>query len=128
MRKIGRTELDRILKRNACEILFIRRRPERASSRPFFRRMICSNSMNILNTENGIRSLNFHPPRGGKQLNENYHKIVVVWDIIMQDYRNVSMDKCFLVETIKEDDFWDFYSKKLQPMSAADKLQYMDSL
>ena len=127
MRKIGRTELDGLLNNNACEIVFLRRRPERAKGRPIFRRMLCSNSMEILNSENGIRSLNFRLP-GPKQVDESKHNLVVTWDIFMQDYRNVSMDACFLVKEISNEEFWDYYNKVLYPMPQSQKMQFMDTM
>lgn len=128
MRRIGRIELSNLLLHNACEILFVRRRPNRAKSRPATRKMLCSNSMELLNSENGIRSLNFHFPKGPKQIDESYHNVVVTWDIFMQDYRNVSMDECFLIKSIPDDDtFWNYYNEVLLKMSPTEKLQFMDS-
>jgi hypothetical protein len=128
MRRVRRGELDRLVSQNVCEIFFLRRRPERSPGRPIFRKMLCSNSMEILRSENGIRSLNFRLPNGPKQINEVYHDIVVVWDIFMQDYRNVSMENCYLIQTIPPEGFWDYYNKVLYVMSANEKMQYMDNL
>lgn len=128
MRKVGRTELDRLVANNVCEIFFMRRRPERAPAHPEFRRMMCSNCSEILNSENGIRSLNFRKPESPKQLNERFHNIVVVWDIFMQDYRNVSLEYCYLVQSIVPENFWEYYNKVLFPMSSSEKAMYQDSL
>ena len=89
--------------------------------------MICSNCNEILKSENGYRSLNFRPPGGPKQINEALHNVVVVWDIIMQDYRNVSVDDCYLVNEMEPDEFWKYYNEKLLPMSVGEKMQYMDT-
>ena len=129
MRKIRRAELRSLLTRNACEIFFIRRRPERAPGRPYFRNMLCSNSMQLLRSENGIRNLNFRSPRGPKKVDERKHNLLVVWDIFMQDYRNVSMDDCYVIQTIPHDDtFWKYYNDVLLKMGSSEKLRYMDSL
>ena len=128
-RQIQRGELDMLLRSNACEIVFVRRRPERAPGRPSVRRMICTNSQNILASDNGIRSLNYHPPVTPRRLNEAKHNIVVVWDIFMQDYRNVSMDSCYLRQTIPDDDtFWKYYNDALYIMTSAQKMNFMDSI
>lgn len=128
-RQIQYGELKRLLSTNVCEIVFVRRRPERAPGRPEVRRMLCSNSMNILDSDNGIRSLNFHYPKTGRRINEVKHNIVVVWDIMMQDYRNVSMDMCYLRQTIPGDDtFWKYYNNVLLKMSGAQKQTFMDSM
>lgn len=129
MRKISKGELDSLLLRNACEIVFLRRRPERAKERPIFRRMLCSKSMELLNSENGIRSLNFRLPAGPPKIDELKHNVCVVWDIFMQDYRNVSMDKCWLVQQIPgNEEFWNYYNQVLYPMSQDQKMQFMDTV
>lgn len=129
MRRIKRSEFKRLMNSNVCEIFFLRRRPERSPGRPLFRQMICTNSREILRSENGIRSLNFKPPTGPPQINESKHNIVVSWDIIMQDYRNVSMENCYLIQTIPADDrFWQYYNDVLLKMSGNEKLRYMDGV
>lgn len=126
VKKLLRTELQGLLKNNICDIFFLRRRPERAPGRPEFRQMLCTNSAEILRSENGFRHLNFRQA-GPKQINEAIHNIVVTWDIFMQDYRNVSMEYCYLIKSIPADDnFWEFYNKVLYPMSPNEKLRYMD--
>jgi hypothetical protein len=128
-KQVSRGELKGLLLNNACEIVFVRRRPERAPERPEIRRMLCSNSMNLLNSQNGIRSLNFHLPRGPRKLDEVKHNIVVVWDIMEQDYRNVSMDTCYLRQTVPGDDtFWKYYSDVLLKLSPTQKRAFEDSI
>lgn len=128
-RLVSRTELKNILTNNVCEIVFVRRRPERAPGRPEVRRMLCTISENIFMSENAVRSLNFRRPKTGRRLNEAKHNIVVVWDIFMQDYRNVSMDTCYLRQTIPDDDtFWKYYNNALLNMSAQQKMNFMDSV
>lgn len=129
MKKLGRSELDTMLSQNACEIVFLRRRPERKkrSEATVTRKMICSKSMDILRSELGLRALNYYP-EGPKQINEALHDIVVVWDIIMQSYRNVSMEYCYLVKKIPSAEFEEYYNKTLAPMSTKQKLQFMDSI
>ena len=128
-RQVGRMELKGILQHNVCEIVFVRRRPERAPGRPEVRRMLCTISENIFTSENGVRSLNFRRPKTARRLDEAKHNIVVVWDIFMQDYRNVSMDTCYLRQTIPDDDtFWKYYNDALLNMSPAQKMNFMDSV
>jgi hypothetical protein len=128
-RSIQRAELDMLLRTHVCEVVFVRRRPERAPDRPSIRRMICTNSQYLLNSDNGVKSLNYHPPRTSRRLDEVKHNIVVVWDIFMQDYRNVSMDTCYLRQTIPDDDtFWNYYNDALYRMTPIQKLNFMDSV
>ena len=128
-RQIQRAELDMLLRSHICEVVFVRRRPERAPTRPAIRRMLCTNSQLLLNSDNGIRSLNYHPPRTGRRIDEVKHNIVVVWDILWQDYRNVSMDSCYLRQTIPDDDtFWKYYNDVVYLMNTAQKMNFMDSI
>jgi hypothetical protein len=128
-RQIGRPELQRLLQDNICEIVFVRRRPERYPHRPLIRRMLCTNSMRVLNTQRGIGELKYHPPKTSRRLDQVKHNIVVVWDIILQDYRNVSMEQCYLRQTIPADDtFWKYYDKVVSQMSFDQKMNFMDSI
>jgi len=128
-RQIQRGELKNILTNNSCEIIFVRRRPERAPNRPEIRRMLCTNAMNILASQNDLMSLGYHPPKTTRRIDEIKHNIVVVWDIIMKDYRNVSMDTCYLRQTIPDDDtFWKYYNKILFNLTIDQKQNFMDSV
>jgi hypothetical protein len=128
-RQIQRGELKNLLTRNVCEIVFVRRRPERAPGRPEVRRMLCTICREVQKSERGIRSLSFREPKTSRRLDEVKHDIVVVWDIIQQDYRNVSMDACFLRQTIPGDEtFWKYYDKVFSPMSPQQRQHWMDSM
>lgn len=128
MKKLNRTQLAQLLTNNVCEITFVRRRPERARGRPPTRKMLCSNSMDLLNSQNGKLSLNFRLPGGPKKIDELKHNVVVVWDIFMQDYRNVSMEACYLLKEIPaNDEFWQYYNEVLIKMTPEEKLHFMDS-
>jgi hypothetical protein len=127
LKRIKRTELQRLLKSNICDLLVVRRRPERAPGRPELRQMLCTNSMEILRSENGLRVLNYSGSFEPKKVDERKHNLVVTWDIFMQDYRNVSMDLCYLVQKIPADDnFWKFFNENIFPMSPNEKMRYMD--
>ncbi len=128
-RQIYRAELKNLLTYNVCEIVFVRRRPERAPDRPEIRRMLCTIDQNLLTSPNGIKSLRFRRPKTSRRLDEVKHDIVVVWDLLMQDYRNVSMDTCYLRQTIPTDiTFWKYYDNTLLKLSPQQKLQFMDSI
>lgn len=119
--------MQRLLKSNICDLLVVRRRPERAPGRPELRQMLCTNSMEILRSENGLRVLNYSGSFEPKKVDERKHNLVVTWDIFMQDYRNVSMDLCYLVQKIPADDnFWKFFNENIFPMSPNEKMRYMD--
>jgi len=130
-RQISRGELEGTLQRNVCEIVFVRRRPERAPVPPRaeIRRMLCSNSLELLTSYNAKISLNFRYPKTGRRIDGVKHNIVPVWDILQQDYRNVSMETCYIRQTIPADDtFWKYYNDVLLKMTAVQKLNFMDSI
>jgi len=128
-RIVGRGELKNLLAGNVCEIVFVRRRPERAPNRPEIRRMLCTMDYDLLTSFNGKISLNFRMPKTGRRIDEVKHNIVVVWDIFMQDYRNVSMEQCHLRQTVPGDDtFWKYFNDVLLKMTPAQKQQFMDSM
>ena len=122
---IQRTTLDSILLNNVCEIRFSRRRPVAGKSAT--RRMWCTKSYSLLNSINGRISLNYKPPSGPKKVNEAQDNIIVVWDILMQDYRTVSADQCDLLQQIPADDsFWEYFNNNIYPMSAKQKINFMN--
>ena len=50
----------------------------------------------------------------------------MTWDILMQDFRAVSMDNCEVIEQYPADEsFWDLFNEKFFIMSPGDKLFYM---
>ena len=120
--------LKTILETNVAEIRFARRRPK--AGHPAQRHMICSNDKRFLSTSAGRITLNFRPLTNKKPVpyfNRNAKNVLNVWDIIMQDYRNISMDNCDLVQIIPSDKFWDFFEKNLAILSPGEKMRYMDS-
>jgi len=128
-RQIYRPEFKSLIQNNVCEIVFVRRRPERAPNRPEVRRMLCTHSFNLLTSYNSKISLNFRLPKTARRLDEVKHNIVVVWDIFMQDYRNVSMDTCYIRQQVPDDDtFWKYYNDVLLNMTADQKMNFMDSI
>lgn len=144
-RIISRSELGALLQNNVCEVVFVRRRPERAPVPPrmYVRRMLCTNSTSLLTSYNAKVSLNFRLPRTGRRVDEVKHDLVCAWDIFMCDYRNISISTlespftgkgpskqtCYLRQTIPADDtFWKYYNDALLNMTPAQKLNFMDSV
>lgn len=123
---VSQQHLANLLLQNVCEIRFDRRRI--APGKPPMRRMLCTKSFDLLNSVNGRVALNYRPPHGGMQINEAVKNVCVVWDIIMQDYRIVSMDTCDLLKTHPADEsFWKYYNESLLPMKPGQKLAFMNS-
>lgn len=91
--------------------------------------MLCCNSQSLLNSLNGKTSLNYRAPKGPKKIDEVKHNVVVTWDIFMQDYRNVSMDACYLVNQFPANDsFWEYFNENIYPMTKNEKIFYMGEI
>jgi len=120
--------LKTILETNVAEIRFTRRRLK--AGRLAQRHMICSNDKKFLNKPEGRITLNFRPVASNKPVpyfNRTAKNVLNVWDIIMQDYRNISMDNCDLIQIIPSNKFWEFFEKNLAILSPREKMRYMDS-
>jgi len=123
---VTRPTLENLLLRNVLDLRFVRR--SSAPGRPPTRRMLCTKSYDLLGSTNGRIVLNYRPPKSGKQIIESKENACVVWDILMQDYRIVSADEVNVIREIPaNDEFWNYFNKNILPMSAEQKLTYMDS-
>lgn len=122
----GLTELCR---KNVVELKFVRRNKLRI---PPTRRMLCTLDWPLLNSDEGKRLLNFKAPRFAPPYNAASKGLVVVWDIIMQDWRTVPADACEAVSAIKtspvgqQKNFWEYYDKVLRKMTSTQKKGFMD--
>jgi len=123
--RVSRATLDPLLLSNVCEIRFVRRDP-RPGDLPT-RRMLCTKDLSILTSVNGRTTLHYRPPKGPMQINEAMQNICVVWDIMMQDYRNVAMDQCELIQSIPSADWWEYFNENIYPMSPQQKFSFMNS-
>lgn len=110
---------------SVCDVRFVRR-----TKKPGFpptRRMICTKSYELLNSTNGRIVLNYRPPQHQKQINEAKENLLVVWDVLMQNYRTLNINQIELLNEYPPDEFWEFFNKSLYPMSADQKLEFMNS-
>ena len=121
--KVNLSSLRSTLQSNVCEIIFEKRRPKAGDSSQ--RRMLCTLDQSLLNSVNGRITLNYKPPSGPPKYNPSSKNLLLVWDIIMQGWRMVSMDNCQIVNTIPENEFFEYFNKNIYPMSADEKRGYM---
>jgi len=122
---ISRQNLKALLNTSVCEIKFRRRNP--IAGRPLYRRMLCTTSPRILNSLDGRLTLNFRPTSNPPPYNPDQYNLVIVWDILMQDYRCVNMSYCNLIAKIPATkDFWDYFMKEIFPKSVNEKKYWMD--
>ena len=122
---MGRAELQQLLLTNVAEIKFRRRVVD--EFKPPYRRMLCTNSEDILKSINGRISLNYRDAKQSIKFDPVAENIVITWDILMQDYRSVSMDDCQLVNKWAEKEFWQHFNETFYPMSPGDKLLFMNT-
>ena len=111
------------LQSNVCEIIFEKRRPKPGDSSS--RRMLCTLDESLLNSVNGRTTLNYKPPSGAPKHNPETRNLLPVWDIMMQSWRMVSLDNCEIVNTIPENDFFEYFNENIYPMTADEKRAYM---
>ena len=121
--KVNLPTLRTKLQSNVCEIVFEKRRPKAGDSSQ--RRMLCTLDQNLLNSVNGRTTLNYKPPSGPPKYNPESKNLLLVWDIIMQSWRMVSMDNCQIVNEIAEDKFFEYFNESIYPMTADQKRTYM---
>ena len=118
--------LKAILLDKVCEVKFARRNSK--PGRPAMRRMLCTNNIPLLNSVEGRTILNYAPPRQAPSYNPNQENLIVVWDILMQDYRTINCDTVDLISTLEADEtFWVYLNEKIAPMSAGEKMGFMNT-
>lgn len=124
--RVQRSTLDSILLNNVCEVRFVRRNSKPGA--PPTRRILCTKSHALLTSTNGRITLNYRPPSNPPQINEAAENLITVWDIIMQDYRNINMDQCELIQQIPSgEEFWEYFNESIYPMSVEQKLNFLNS-
>ena len=118
--------LAKLLQENVAEIKFARRNPK--PGQPPARRMLCTNSTNLLYSVKGKMALNFRGTSNPPEYNPARHNLHITWDILMQDYRSISMDRCNLVALLPADDtFWNYFTENIHPMSSNEKMRFMNT-
>lgn len=121
---MDRGRLLNYLNHNVMVISFIRR----SDPKGILRRMVCTKSNIILSSLQGHTILNFRAPKyGGPKLDEVKNNLIVVWDILTQDYRLIPCESVSVIEIIPEDKFWTFYNETLKNMSKRDKVTFMNT-
>ena len=119
-------ELNNLLANNVLDIGFVRRLPVRG--KPLTRRMMCTKSNEILNSNNGLLSLNYRAPVQAPKYNPETEGLVIAWDIFMQDFRNIPAESVTVINTIPgNDDFWKYFNENLRLMSPQQKYNFMMS-
>tara|TARA_Y100000310_G_C20551446_1_gene748299 strand:+ start:34 stop:411 length:378 start_codon:yes stop_codon:yes gene_type:complete len=122
--RVSLAALKSVLQQNVAEVKFVRRKPKPGD--PPERRMLCTNSGHLLNSQKGRTALRYSSPKSGPDYNPNMKNLIITWDIFMQDYRTINVDKCQLISIIPADDtFWEYFTEKLTAMTPQQKIAFM---
>ena len=123
--KVGLGQLWNLLQSNVAEVKFTRRKPKEGASP--HRRMLCTNSRALLDSNDGKLTLNFLPPTHYPQYDPKTKNLIITWDIFMQGFRTINVDQCDLISLIPADEpFWDYFRDNLASMRQNDKINFMN--
>lgn len=122
--RVSTEQLRLLLLQNVVELKFNRRRPKPGA--PSFRRMLATNNFGLLNSIQGRTALNYRPPTQSLDYLPNLKGLVVVWDIFMQDFRQVPAAAADVIAVIPaNEEFWEYFNTKLAFMSPKEKFDFM---
>lgn len=126
--KVGASTLRVLLENNVLEIKFKRRRAKPGS--PDTRRMLCTNSPVILQSDAGRTTLHYKPSTSGPKYSPASKNLVIAWDIFKQDYRAISADNCELISQMPVSgdgsDFWEYFNNTIYPMTPGQKQSFFN--
>ena len=128
--KLSRDGLSVLLLTSVVEVRFKRRKSKAGWNDT--RRMLCSNNTALLNSMPGQIALHFKKPTHPPPFNAKQHNLVTTWDILWQDYRNISTETHDVVAVMptqtKEqvEAFWVYFADTLQRTSMAEKIAFMN--
>jgi hypothetical protein len=111
--------------KNIVEIKFVRRNKFVS---PSTRRMLATIDQKLLKSTFGINTLNYKKPKYPPPYNAKAKGLCTLWDILMQDWRNVpteSIEVVSIVSTTPMKDFLDWFENVIKPMSPASKINFM---
>lgn len=131
MGSFSHNSLTQLLSDNVVELVFVPRSSKNSRQR-VTRRMLCTNNVILLNSIAGKIALGFNPPKGvGLKYFPKDKGLVVTFDLFWQEYRQIPLESVTVVSAIplkSVDDrisFWEYFDKRLQGMSGAEKKSYM---
>jgi hypothetical protein len=121
-----------LLQQSVVEVRFKRRRGK--TGWKSYRRMLCTNNLNLLNSNEGRIAFNFRHPKGGSLgFNPKAKGLVISWDLMWQDYRMISTDAYDVVSIVPVRTpeeiaaWWVYFNDHLQDMSSGEKIQFMNN-
>ena len=122
--RVAQPTLAALLETNIIELKFVRRRAK--PGYPDTRRMLCTNSPYILQSDNGYKVLNYKPPKGAPKFNPASKNLVNAWDIFVQDYRYINANNVDVISVMPADDeFWIYFNDVINTMSSSEKDRFI---
>lgn len=125
--KLSQGGLLTLLQNNVIELRFRRRRPKPGWNS--YRRMLCTNDFQLLNSVPGKIALHFKPPTGPPPYPWRIKNLVCTWDLFWQEWRMVSVethDVVTVIPTKPPEQFWSYFNIYLESMSPSDKVAFMN--
>ena len=123
--KVSLPTLKSLLQNNVAEIKFFRKRLKPGA--PPTRRMLCTNSLPLLNSTEGRLALNYKRAIYTPKFNPDQKNVIITWDIFMQNYRCINMAACDLIQAIPANEqFWKYFNERLATLSAPQKIEFMN--
>jgi 16S rRNA G966 N2-methylase RsmD len=133
-----RGDINYFLSKYVAEVVFVRRRRAKDPSvLTKTRRMICTTNQFLLNSPFGKKTLRYKPAFMDPPYNAKAKGLITVWDILMQDWRNIDAKSAVVIKQTSEDSlpifvnnqegikrFALFFNAKIRRMNAR---QFMDS-
>lgn len=125
--KLSLNGLLQLCKENLVELKFDRRRP--LGYQFPHRRMLCTLDPAILDSELGLKILNFKKPFTSPAYNAASKNLLTVWDIIMQDWRNIPVENSNVIATVPTkppEKFWEYFDKVIAKMTSKQKANFIN--
>jgi hypothetical protein len=92
------------LSKYVAEVVFVRRRRAKDPSvTSKTRRMICTTNQLLLNSPFGKKTLRYQPAFMSPPYDAKSKGLITVWDILMQDWRNIDAKSAVVIKKSSED-------------------------
>jgi hypothetical protein len=123
---LSRNELEQLCNNHLVELLFNRRGVP--NPKPT-RRMLCTRDQRLLKSELGKLTFNYNPPTSRLPYDHVQKGLVVVFDILKQDWRMIPANGVSFVNAVPtwpQENFWEYFDKKLRNMTKRQKINFIN--
>lgn len=124
---LTRNELEQLCNNHLVELLFNRRG---APNPKTTRRMLCTRDLRLLKSELGKQTFHFTSPTRQLSYDPVQKGLVVVFDVLKQDWRMVPANSVTFVNavpTFPQENFWEYFDKKLRSMTNRQKNTFINT-